>query len=132
MKKFLFLVLLCFLYGCAGKTGQESGAAVPPPDCPKLFVILPGNYIIDVAAGSEVILNPDFHEFAAFCDAKNAFDALELAKKENRLPAGEDWRVYTLAGNGAELVKQCNGDNLCLGQQATVEGWLDPDDGKAF
>lgn len=107
-------LLLCCLCACAGK--QQSPPALP--DCEALFVILPGNFIVDLAAGSRVILDPAVQEFALFCTGNEAREALA-----NVQPAG-DWRIYRLDGEFAELATQ-RGEGYILAKPAKAIDWLE-------
>lgn len=105
----LFLGCLC---ACAGRQHSQ-----PAPDCEALYVILPGNFIVDLAAGSRVILDPAVQEFALFCTDREARDALA-----NVQPAG-DWRIFRLDGEFAELGRQ-RGSGYILAKPAEAIDWL--------
>lgn len=114
------LALACILAACAPKSGTGIQA---PPDCPGAHVILPGNFIIDLAAGSELVLNPAVQEFALFCKPEEAERALR--ESAQNLPQGGDWRVYRLEGKFSDLARPCGEGGFCLGRPARVEDWLE-------
>ncbi len=114
MRILLLLLLLIWTGGCASRQPQEE----PKEDCAGAFVILPGNFIIDLAAGATVLVDPSVQDFALFCTPAQAQEALAHVQ-----PPG-DWRVYELAGDPAELAKpQANGPYL-LSRPAQVKDWL--------
>lgn len=62
----LLLSLLCagLLAGCAA---SQSAPTSSPAPCEVAYTFAPGNYIIDLASGSEVVLDPLMHDFPLFC-----------------------------------------------------------------
>lgn len=127
MKKFCLFLLLLALFGCGPKKTRQ----VPlPVNCPGAHIILPANFIIDLAAGSEIFVDPAIQEFALFCQPDQAREALREQLKAGNLPAGSDWRVYRLRGNFRDLAVPCHGDNFCLGSVTQVEEWLEPENVK--
>lgn len=127
IKIFNFLILSLFLASCAQTSKQEDYLTQKDmlPSCENPFVVLPGNYIIDLAAGSEVILNPDIHNFALFCDASEARQILDNDLREGRIPKNSDWKIYRLQGNMNEISRQCGKNQLCLDKSAKILEWLD-------
>ena len=49
---------LLMLGGCA-TTGPSTAPLPPDRDCQEVYTVAPGNYIIDIAGGSMVVLDPD-------------------------------------------------------------------------
>lgn len=121
-----FIILFAALVTACGKSAAPDGAVfVAPEDCENVYVILPANYIIDLTAGSEIYLNPSRQEFQIFCKQDHAKNALELAKKEERIPKNSDWRLYTLEGSMAELGKYCHEGEICLDAIVKVSDWVE-------
>lgn len=106
------LALICLLCACCA-------CSRTPPGCDTLYVILPDNYIVDVAAGSQVVLDPSSQDFAVFCSPKNAQAALEAAD-----PYG-DWRVYSLEGEYEDLAQDVGGGQYLLRRPAKVNDWVE-------
>lgn len=128
MKKVIYLGLLFLaLTACASKE-KDSGILTEKDvltGCDNPYVVLPGNYIIDLAAGSEVILNPDIHNFALFCDATEARQTLQNDLETGRVRKENDWRVYRLEGNTAKIGRNCGNNQTCLNEPAKIIEWLD-------
>ena len=125
---FAAAALLCGLApaGC-GRQHLPLQAPVPPEDCAALYVVAPGNYIIDLAAGSAVMLDPGVREFPLFCAPETAAEALAAGLAAGRLPAG-DWRVYRLEGGFADLVQEAapgGPSPYALARRARLADWVD-------
>lgn len=88
-------------------------------NCDELYVILPGNYVIDLAAGAKVLIDPASQEFALFCTAVKAQQALNRSK----IPG--DWRVYKMAGAFSEIAQpQANGDIKLIKPDEVID-WVE-------
>lgn len=111
MTRWLIACALALMCACAGKTGQ-------PEPANELFVILPGNFIVDLAADSEVWLDPGVQEFALFPTKAEALSALKKAA----LPG--EWRVYRMAGTVEEIAAP-RGSGYALAHPARVADWVD-------
>lgn len=107
----LLLSAVLFLSSCAAKNA-------PSEDCEPLFTLLPANFIIDLAAGSEVSVDPAVQEFPLFCSSEKAFAAMG----EYKLPG--DWRVYMLEGSFAEKGSVKSDGSRVLTRPATVLDWV--------
>lgn len=114
------------LAGCAGRDEPAPAESpVAPQDCPALYVVAPGNYILDLAAGSAVLLDPGVREFPLFCAPEKAAAALSRAIASGRLPEG-DWRVYRLEGGFTELAQEAEPGGpspWALGRRARLADW---------
>lgn len=117
----LLLSLLCagLLAGCAAS--QSSPTSSPAP-CEVAYTFAPGNYIIDLASGSEVVLDPLMHDFPLFCTPAEAQNALELALANRQLPDG-DWRIYRLGGDFEDLAAS-SGRGYMLKRMAPLADWV--------
>lgn len=120
------------LAACAGSgpaAPQSVQPPVPPEDCATLHVVAPGNFIIDLASGAEVVLDPSVREFPLFCGPDTAAQALKAALASGRLPAG-DWRIYRLEGGFTDLVQTAEPGGpspYALARQARLADWVDGD-----
>lgn len=123
--KYFIILLVTLLAACGKGAHTDEEIFVAPQDCENVYVILPANYIIDLTAGSEIYLNPSRQEFQIFCRQDHAKKALELAKKEGRIPKNSDWRLYILEGPMAELGKYCHEGEICLDSIAKVTDWVE-------
>lgn len=111
------VVLLCLFLCACGKSAQTVRLA---SDQAGAYVILPANFIIDVAAGAKVRLNPARQEFILYPDPEQARKALVMMEEGE---IGENWRVYLLEGEFNDLARKC-GVNYCLDQSCLVADWL--------
>lgn len=87
------IMLALLLAACGGKSAPVEQAAPQPAPCPFVYVYAPGNYIIDIAGGADVVLDPMAQDFPLFCAPTDARAALNAEIAAGRLPAG-DWRIY--------------------------------------
>lgn len=121
-------LLLAPIFLAASCAREQPARDIPPPaDCPGAYVILPANFIIDLAANAEVWLDPGVQEFALFCSPQEAGKILEEHRESNTLPKGSDWKIYRLDGGFHSLAGKCRNGGYCLGQRAAVEDWVSPD-----
>lgn len=110
------LPLALALCACAPKTEVPA----PMPESRETYVILPANFIIDLAAGAKARLNPAFQEFIIYPSLAEAREALEKTP-ENK----EDWKIYLLDGSFAELAEPAaKGYRLALPARAI--DWIEP------
>lgn len=114
---------LLLLTLCAGCSAANPTPPPLPDNCQTAYVMLPGDYIIDLAAGARVELNPAFHSFLLFCSPRMAMDAL----KEENAPGMADWRVFELEMPFEELATPCGYQQWCLGKPAVVADWVAED-----
>ncbi len=105
---------------------DEPGPKGPAQHCDKLYTYAPGFLMIDVAAGSDVILMPKSREFAVFCSAKEAKDHLRSKISSHELPDG-DWGIYALNG-GTELAMETAEGRLQLARDAKLSEWVEKPD----
>lgn len=111
------LFLTFILCGCASTSGDDS--LLPVGDNRQAYVILPDNFVIDVAADSYVTLNPAVQDFQLY---PSESEARKILEKE---PGAEHWRVYILEGKFAELVRNCGRGRNCLDVPARVVDWVE-------
>lgn len=109
MKRLLALAAALLLLACSRT----------PPGCDNMYVLLPDNYVIDLAAGAKVLLDPSSQEFALFCSAMKAQQALQKAG-----PQG-NWRVYGVDGDFNEIVRELGAGQYILKRPAQVRDWVD-------
>lgn len=118
-----------FLAGCGGgRQHLPLQSPVPPEECGRLYVVAPGNFIIDLAGGADVILDPAVHAFPLFCAPETAARARDEAVEAGRLPPG-DWRVYHLDGTFADLAQPAEpgaASPYTLARRARLADWVEP------
>lgn len=123
------ILLLCVLSicGCAARKETSPQREIQPTfptaaTCPTLYVLAPGNYIVDLAADANVVLDPAWHEFMLYCDKSKARRDLEGLMDRSGLQA-DQWRIYTLEGLPEDIATIENG-RLLLAKPARLSGWL--------
>lgn len=125
MPKRLLLLACLALMACA-KTQEPTPAPAPegPAEpCPYVYVYAPGNYIIDIASGADVVLDPGASDFELFCSPGAARAAVNAAMAAGRLPRG-DWRIYRLEGDLTDLAQPLPHRRYMLKRMAQVVDWV--------
>lgn len=125
MKNILLLALPFLLLACAAREDATSQQMPDSSVCPHALVVLPDNYVIDLAAGATVELNPAYQQFALFCSKKDAEEALAADIAAGRFATKSQWRVYRVQGDFAQLARPCGSGQFCLGVPAVLEDWVD-------
>lgn len=118
MRFLLFCLAGACLLACAPQARQAPAPALPPL-ARELYVLLPGNFIVDLAAGDEVWLDPSRHDFILFASPR---EARQFRDKNVAGDSGQ-WRVYRLEGESSELAERKSGW-LLLRQRAKVADWI--------
>lgn len=115
------LALLCC--SCTNSAKMDNIAPSIKPraeNCTQLYVLAPENYIVDLAADANVILDPAWHEFIIYCSPSEAKSALNSLAGKLR---PEQWRIYSLEGTADELVRFEDGRRI-LACPAKLAGWV--------
>ncbi|MBQ9405564.1 MAG: SON protein [Desulfovibrio sp.] len=120
MRKLLFLPLV-LLTACS-VTPVEKPHLPSPEICPFVYVAAPGNFIVDIASGAEVILDPGYQDFELFCDASEARESVQRQIAAGDLPPG-DWRIYRLDGQMEDLA-EVDGGRLKLARMGEIVDWV--------
>lgn len=120
----LTLAVLCLALSACSLTDSHDDElpAVQSVTCDRLYTYAPGFLIMDLAAGSDVSLNPGLREFPVFCSAAEAQRHLVTMVSMDRLPRG-DWAVYALNGGG-ELACARSPDQYVLAKPASLAEWI--------
>lgn len=125
MKILLFFLLLLFISACSHGGGESSSALPVRTACPSPLVVLPDNYMIELAAGSIVELNPARQQFALFCTVEEARAALNADLVAGKIQGEGRWRIFSLNGDYEDLARPCGEGQACLAVPATVLEWVD-------
>ncbi len=126
-KSLLLCCLFLSLSACAGVHARdEAGPKAPSRQCDRLYTYAPGFLMIDVTAGSDVILMPKTRQFAVFCSVKEAKDHLRSKILSHEVPNG-DWGIYALNG-GTELTMETPDGALVLAKDAKLSEWIEKPD----
>lgn len=112
-------LLACAKAGPAPEPEQEFQAE----PCPFVYVFAPGNYIVDIASGSQVVLDPGVQEFELFCSPGAARTAINEGMEKGALPEG-DWRIYRLDGTLEDLAQKNPHQRYTLKRMAQVVDWV--------
>ena len=121
----LTLALSFTLMACA-PSHAPTPEAVRPQNCATLYVLAPGNFIIDVASGAKVLLDPSVQEFPLFCSPEAAVAALKPMLASGRLAPG-DWRIFSLEGDFTDLVQPAEPGGpspYALAKKARLADWV--------
>ena len=122
----LGIMLALLLTACGGKNAPEEPPAPQPTPCPFVYVYAPGNYIIDIAGGAEVVLDPMAQDFSLFCAPADARAALNAEIAAGRLPEG-DWRIYRVEGQFDDLAQKSGPNQHMLKRMAPIVDWVTED-----
>lgn len=120
-----FMTIICC--ACAAHEPEMESRNLSNPvvskNCPNLYVLAPANCIIELAADSNVILDPGWHDFVLYCSPDKAGNALDKMVKSGTAHKG-DWSVYMLDETSEDLVKMENG-RMILASPARLKTWLE-------
>lgn len=122
MKKLALMLLLLAVSACAPQKAIVSQSA-KKQDCPNAYVYAPGNFIIDIAGGAEVILNPFVHDFPVYCTPEQARNAVNAKIAGGEIPSG-DWRIYRLDGRFDDLAQDTGQNSFQLRRMANIVEWI--------
>ena len=105
------------------QTAQNAAPAAPVEPCPFVYTYAPGNYIVDIASGSEVILDPGVQEFDLFCSPGDARAAVNEAVRLGVLTEG-DWRIYRVEGSMEEIGQRQHNNQHTLARMTQIVDWV--------
>ena len=117
------LLSLALLACTKAQPTQDAAPASPVEPCPFVYTYAPGNYIVDIASGSEVILDPGVQEFDLFCSPGQARDAINESVRLGVLPEG-DWRIYRLEGTMEEIGQRQHNNQHSLARMTQIVDWV--------
>ena len=106
-----------------GQNAQDATPAAPVEPCPFVYTYAPGNYIVDIASGSEVILDPGVQEFDLFCSPGEARAAVNEAVRLGVLTEG-DWRIYRVDGSMEEIGVRLHKNQHTLARMTQIVDWV--------
>ena len=102
---------------------QDAAPAAPVEPCPFVYTYAPGNYIVDIASGSEVILDPGVQEFDLFCSPGDARAAVNEGLRLGVLTEG-DWRIYRVEGSMEEIGQRQGKNQHTLARMTQIVDWV--------
>ena len=112
------------LVACSkSQPAQEAAPASPVEPCPFVYTYAPGNYIVDIASGSEVLLDPGVQEFDLFCSPGAARAAVNEALRLGILTEG-DWRIYRVEGSMEEIGQRQGNNQHTLARMTQIVDWV--------
>jgi hypothetical protein len=106
-----------------GQPAQNAATNTPVEPCPLVYTYAPGNYIVDVASGSEVLLDPGVQEFDLFCSPGDARAAVNEAVRLGILTEG-DWRIYRVEGSMEEIGQRQGKNQHTLARMTQIVDWV--------
>lgn len=119
----LLLCLTAALAACSAKQDEETlQPAVPDRSCDKLYTSAPGFLVMELAAGSDIFVDPAARDFPVFCSKEEAQAHILLMVSAGKLPRG-DWQVYGLNGGYADLGCRRNNGDFYLCKPARIVDW---------
>lgn len=119
----LTAALPAVLTGCAAKTDEEVvQPARPDTPCEKLYTYAPGFLVMELAAGSDIFVDPAARDFPVFCTKEDALNHVLVMVSSGKLPRG-DWEVYGLNGSYAELGCSRENGGFYLCKPARIVDW---------
>ncbi|MCR4667402.1 MAG: hypothetical protein K5657_08955 [Desulfovibrio sp.] len=124
MRKTAVLLLLLgalLLEACARHSLPDEEPLILPDNCHEAWIYAPGHYVLDLAEGKTVHLNPFIQDFPLYCLADKARDALSQAIEKGQLSDG-DWALYRLDGTMKENARM-DGEQLILVRKARLTTW---------
>ena len=111
------------LVACTKAQPAQDAAPAPVDPCPLVYTYAPGNYIVDIASGSEVIIDPGVQEFDLFCSPGEARAAVNEAVRLGLLTEG-DWRIYRLEGSMEEIGQRQRNNQHTLTRMTQIVDWV--------
>lgn len=120
--RYFLIAVSVMLSACAAEKGYIEPAALQPVGCEKLYTYAPGNYIVDIAGGEDVIIDPAAQDFHLYCTASDARLALEKELQEGRLENG-DWKIYMVEGTSDEVAVYSRKDGYMLNRMTALIDW---------
>ena len=136
---FILLFMLC-IAACAGKTphGETAGQAGQPESpamtqvatdstaapCLEAWTYAPGNFVLDVAEGADVYLEPEVQDFPLYCSAAKAREALNDGVAHGELPeANGGWAIFRVEGVFHEIARPAGYERYFLKREARLVDW---------
>lgn len=127
LRLYLFLLLAALLgAGCAGGGSPAAPSALREnaTPCLEVYAYAPGSYIINIAGGDEVVLDPAVRDFNLFCTAESAEEGLNNALDEGKAPPG-DWRIFRVYGDMARIGVEVEPGAYLLIRPAPLVDWVE-------
>lgn len=126
------MILGCVLLaaGLAGCTGAGKSPLKPTlrgdvSGCEDIYVYAPALYIIHIASGQMVALDPTANDFPLFCEPDAAKAAVKAQLESGALPADIDWKVYRVYGSWQDLASPREDGTYLLNKPAQLIDWVD-------
>ena len=112
------------LIACNKTQPTQDATPLPPVEpCPFVYIYAPGNYIVDIASGAEVLLDPGVQEFDLFCTPAEARAAVNEALRLGILNEG-DWRIYRVEGSMEEIGQRLGKNKHTLARMTQIVDWV--------
>lgn len=123
----ILLMVMALGAGCVGG-GTSSGGVVPSvqgdvTQCTEAFTYAPAAYVIHIASGDAVILDPVSNDFQLFCDTTSATKGLQNALTQGAIPEG-DWKIYRVYGQWSDIATEAEPGVFLLNRPAPLVDWV--------
>ena len=126
------MVLSCALLvmALAGCTSASKNSLSPTMDgnmskCEDVYVYAPALYVINVASGQMVALDPTANDFPLFCEAEAAKAAMQKQLESGALPTDIEWKVYRVYGSWEDLAAPREDGAYLLNKPAQLIDWVE-------
>ncbi len=127
----LSILMLSMIFAGCGMFGSDEEAPTKPKDprpaanagdCTEAYTFAPANFIIDIASGQPVVLDPLVGDFPVYCHAEGAQRGLQIALEDKMIPEG-DWKIYRFAGHWSELASEVKPGFYLLKTRGRLIDW---------
>lgn len=124
------LCLLTLLWGLVACTSTAQGGKSPAlqgdvSQCEDVYVYAPAVYVIPIASGQMVALDPLANDFPIFCTPAAAQAALAQEIAAKKLPGAlDEWKVYRVYGSWEDLSTPRSAGGYLLSKPAELIDWV--------
>ncbi len=129
LQRLCVLALLIFpviLSGC-GLFGDDEATSPKAPmqseDCEEVYTFAPANFVIHMASGEQIMLDPMSGDYPVYCDAKSAKQGLRQAIEDKMVEDG-DWKIYRMEGEWQALATEAQPGFYLLKTKAQLIDWV--------
>lgn len=126
-------MVLCYALlavALAGCTSASKNSLSPTMDgnmskCEDVYVYAPALYVINIASGQMVALDPTANDFPLFCEPEAAKAAMQKQLENGTLPADIEWKVYRVYGSWADLATPHEDGVYLLNKPSQLIDWVE-------
>ncbi len=128
----LSVLALSMIFAGCGMFGSDEESPSKPKDprpvasnedCTEAYTFAPASFIIDIASGQPVVLDPLVGDFPVYCQVAGAQRGLQIALEDKMIPEG-DWKIYRFAGEWQNLASEVKPGFFLLKTRARLIDWV--------